>query len=327
LRPDRARVLLPSGQRLDLLTPDAGAWTEWDLTIGLSRAYRWGGHSRWDLPLSVAQHSLLVLVIRQQMNTLQHLTAAEALRELLHDADEGLLGFDPISPLKRHLGEEFKAVAGRLRAAIESRYRVLPWRCDDYLSHKKADHLAAASEAFHVTGWPRDAIRESLQIRLEPLEHDPLPLLDGMQPWQPWPPRLAAALFLAKLRELTRTDGHVEHPGCVCLVADRERAIRSLVASFSRLPAGKRRKVPMPPAGNSLSDTYMSPKPMTGRKALKASSSTATEIRMDSGTSMPTSPFSRPTKNYSSATATVAMWKSSSLPKIRVDPRAMAFEA
>jgi hypothetical protein len=88
LKPDRAWVLLPSGQRLDLLTPEAGAWTDRDLAIGLSRTYRWGGHSRWDLQLSVAQHSLLVLVIRQQMNTLQHLTAAEALRELFHDADE-----------------------------------------------------------------------------------------------------------------------------------------------------------------------------------------------------------------------------------------------
>ena len=147
MKPDRAWVLLPSGQRLDLLTPDAGAWTDQDLAIGLSRTYRWGGHSCWDLPLSVAQHSLLVLVIRQQMNTLHHLTAAEALRELLHDADEGLLGFDPISPLKRHLGEGFKAVAGRLRAAIDTRYQVLPWRCDDYLQHKQADHLAAACKS------------------------------------------------------------------------------------------------------------------------------------------------------------------------------------
>jgi 5'-deoxynucleotidase YfbR-like HD superfamily hydrolase len=103
----------------------------------LSRTYRWGGHSRWDLPLSVAQHSLLVLVIRQQMNTLQDLTAAEALRELLHDADEGLLGFDPISPLKPHLGEGFKAVTGRLRAAIDTRYQVLPWCCDDYLRKRR----------------------------------------------------------------------------------------------------------------------------------------------------------------------------------------------
>jgi hypothetical protein len=269
LKRDRAWVLLPSGQRLDLSTPDAWAWTDRDLAIGLSRTYRWGGHSRWDLPLSVAQHSLLVLVIRHQMNTLQDLTAAEALRELLHDADEGLLGFDPISPLKPHLGDGFKAVAGRLRAAIETRYKVLPWRCDDYLLHKQADHLAAASEAFHVTGWPRDAIRESLQIRLNPIEHDPLPLLDGMQPWQPWPPRLAAALFLAKLRELTRADSHVEHPGCLGMVVNRERTIRSLAASFSRLPPGKRWRTPVPLTGNSLSDTYVAAEAHDGSQSVE----------------------------------------------------------
>ena len=71
---DRAWVLLPSGRQLDLLTPDPAAWSDRDLAISLSRTYRWGGHSRWDLPLSVAQHSLLVLVMREQMQALQPLT-------------------------------------------------------------------------------------------------------------------------------------------------------------------------------------------------------------------------------------------------------------
>jgi len=51
--------------------------------VGLSRTCRWGGHSCWEPPLSVAQHSLLVLMLRQQM---QPLTPGEALRELLHAA-------------------------------------------------------------------------------------------------------------------------------------------------------------------------------------------------------------------------------------------------
>jgi 5'-nucleotidase len=59
----RAWVLLPSGRRLNLLDPypDPDAWTDEDLAIGLSRTYRWAGYSAWDLPLSVAQHSLTVL--------------------------------------------------------------------------------------------------------------------------------------------------------------------------------------------------------------------------------------------------------------------------
>src|ERR1700738_1378799 len=62
---NRAWVLLPSGRRLDLLNPDPQAWTDHDLSVALSRTYRWAGYSAWDLPLSVAQHSMTVLAIRQ----------------------------------------------------------------------------------------------------------------------------------------------------------------------------------------------------------------------------------------------------------------------
>ncbi len=196
-------MLLPSGRRLDLLTPDPLAWTDDDLAISLSRTYRWGGHSRWDLPLSVAQHSLLVLALRQQAEPARPLSRGEALRELLHDAEEGLMGFDPISPLKPHLGAAFKAVTDRLREAIAARYGLSPWAGDDYRLHKRADHLAAASEAFHVTGWSRAEIRESLEIAVEPVADDPLPPQPGMRPWEPWPPRLAGTRFLATLRDLS----------------------------------------------------------------------------------------------------------------------------
>jgi hypothetical protein len=203
MTPARAWVRLGSGCRLDLIDPQPHDWQDRDLAVGLSRTYRWGGHSRWALPLSVAQHGLLVLVLRQQMQPHQPLTPGEALRELLHDADEGLLGFDPIAPLKPHLGAAFDALTWRLRQAIATRYGLPDWAGDDFLLHKRADHLAAASEALHVAGWSRDAIRETLGIRLAPVMADPLPRLDGLQAWEPWPPRQAAAVFLAKLRELT----------------------------------------------------------------------------------------------------------------------------
>lgn len=85
MKPSRAWVLLKSGRRLDLLDPDPDAWTDRDLAIGLSRTYRWAGYSAWDLPLSVAQHSLTVLALREMGGPM---TAREALRELLHDATE-----------------------------------------------------------------------------------------------------------------------------------------------------------------------------------------------------------------------------------------------
>ena len=256
MRPDRAWVRLGSGRRLDLLDPQPDQWTDRDLAVGLSRTYRWGGHSRWELPLSVAQHSLLVLVLRQQMQPHQPLTPGEALRKLTHDADEGLLGFDPIAPLKSHLGNEFHALVGRLRSAIATRYALPEWRTDDAILHKRADHLAAASEAVHVAGWRHDEVRDTLGIRLAPLRDDPLPLLDGMNPWEPWPARRAAALFLGKLREL---DGaaHVEAPADLAAVIAREATLARLGAAFSRLPPRSRLRCARPLTGNSLTDTFV----------------------------------------------------------------------
>jgi hypothetical protein len=260
MKPERAWVRLSSGRRLDLIAPQPTDWTDLDLAVGLSRTYRWGGHSIWELPLSVTQHSLLVLVLRQQMQPHQPLTPGEALRGLLHDADEGLVGFDPISPLKPHLGSEFSALSLRLNGAIAVRYGLPPWLAEDYLLHKRADHLAASSEALHVAGWTREEIRDTLGIELAPMMDDPLPLLAGLQPWQPWPPRRAAALFLAKLRELMN-GSHIDAPADLTAAIEREATIASLGAAFSRLPIGTGRQCEFPVTGDSLNDTFVRVEP------------------------------------------------------------------
>ena len=69
--------------------------------------------------------------------------------------------------------------------------------------HKHADRVAAASEAFHVVGWSLVEIREHLDIELEPVEADPLPLPAGMRPWEPWSADLAASFFLSTLKDLS----------------------------------------------------------------------------------------------------------------------------
>jgi uncharacterized protein len=61
----RAFVLLKSGRRLDPLDPDPQAWTDEDLAASLARTPRWGGSSKWEHSLSVAQHSLTVLALRE----------------------------------------------------------------------------------------------------------------------------------------------------------------------------------------------------------------------------------------------------------------------
>lgn len=194
----RAWVRLPSGRRLDLLAPTPFDWTDEDLAIGLSRTYRWGGYSVWPLPLSVAQHSLAVLERRRGAVA----SPAEALRELLHDADEGLTNFDCISPLKPFLGAAFAALEGRLRDAIALRYRLPAWTVEAKRAHKRADVAAAAAEAVHVAGWTALEVREALGIRAPVRAGDPLAARYGGVAWEPWPAELAAGRFLEELRRL-----------------------------------------------------------------------------------------------------------------------------
>jgi hypothetical protein len=206
----RAFILLNSGGRLDLLDPNPSAWSHEDLAIGLSRTYRWGGYSKWDLPLSVAQHSLAVLALREAEGPL---TAREALRELLHDATEALFGgWDCIARLKPHLGPEFARLESRLQAAVDQRYQLPHWTEDACRRHKHADRLAAANEAYHVAGWSREEMRATLGITLDPLDNDPLTLPAGMKPWEPWPPKLAESQFFRRLIELLESPERNANP-------------------------------------------------------------------------------------------------------------------
>ncbi|TWI67645.1 hypothetical protein IP91_01762 [Pseudoduganella lurida] len=197
----RAWVRMPSGKRLDLLDPTPFDWDDSDLALGLARTYRWGGHSAWPLPLSVAQHSLTVLQLRRQ-RAAHPLDPVTALRELLHDAEEGLLGFDCISVLKPFMGEAFRELTQRLERAVFLRYGLPAWTPREYLAHKRADRLAAASEAVHAVGWSGEEVRRTLKIRIAPLAEDPLLAIYGGLAWEPWEPRLACERFLAELGRL-----------------------------------------------------------------------------------------------------------------------------
>jgi len=199
----RAWVRMPSGRRLDLLDPTPFDWDDADLALGLARTYRWGGHSAWPLPLSVAQHSITVMLLRRAQSP-RPLSPLTELRELLHDAEEGLLGFDAISVIKPFLGEGFRDLTQRLERAVFLRYGLPAWTPDEHAIHKRADRLAAASEAVHVVGWTAEEVRKTLKISARALEEDPLHALFGGQAWEPWPPALACERFLAELSRLQK---------------------------------------------------------------------------------------------------------------------------
>lgn len=197
----RAWVRMPSAKRLDLLDPTPFDWEDADLALGMARTYRWGGHSAWPLPLSVAQHSIAVMLIRRAAAA-QPPDPVRELRELLHDAEEGLLGFDCISVLKPFLGEAFRELTQRLEQAVFLRYGLPHWTSREHVLHKRADRLAAASEAVHVVGWSRHEVRRTLKISATPLDVDPLQQLYGGTPWEPWTPALACERFLEQLNLL-----------------------------------------------------------------------------------------------------------------------------
>jgi hypothetical protein len=169
----RAWTRLPSGRRLDLISPDAQAWT----------------------------HSLQVLEIARQ-SACRSLTPHEQLRELLHDAEEAWLGFDCLAPLKPALGAPFRLVSDRLTAAIWERYELPIWDTTSYGRHKDADEMSAASEAVHSVGWSVDEVRTVLGIEAPILQVDPLAEIYGSVPWRPWSADIAAERFLTKLQRL-----------------------------------------------------------------------------------------------------------------------------
>ncbi len=199
----RAWVRLPSGRRLNLLDPTPFDFEASDLAIGAARTVRWGGHSVWEWPLSVAQHSLTVLAIGEA-EAVKPLTVPQKLAFLLHDASECLgVCFDPISPLKPFLGEGYKALDQALQTAVHHRFglpALLPPAWTKPI--KAADKRAAAAEAVFVAGWTLAECREALGIRTPPLSVDPLNSVYGGLPWEPWPARIAAERFGAALAGL-----------------------------------------------------------------------------------------------------------------------------
>jgi hypothetical protein len=197
----RAWVRMPSGKRLDLLNPTPFDWDDADLALGLARTYRWGGHSAWPLPLSVAQHSITVMLVRRAASP-AGLDPLLELRELLHDAEEGLLGFDAVSVIKPFLGDGFRALTQRLEQVVFLRYGLPAWTSNEHRLHKRADRVAAASEAVHVAGWSREEVRGTLKIASAVLTEDPLVAMYGGRAWEPWAPAVASERFLAELNRL-----------------------------------------------------------------------------------------------------------------------------
>jgi uncharacterized protein len=196
--PPRAWQRMLSGRRLDLLDPSPIDVELEDIAHGLARVPRWNGQTVGDYIFSVAQHSLLVEAVAEELCA--DLTRSERLSILLHDAPEYVIG-DMISPFKAVIGDIYKDVEARLLAAIRLHFGLSakPSRSLTTLT-KRADQIAAHHEAVTLAGFsPEEAAKFFGKPQgLSPATVDLL---------KPWPIGEAQARFSERLDALHRARG------------------------------------------------------------------------------------------------------------------------
>jgi uncharacterized protein len=188
-----------SGRRLDLLDPSPLDVELEDIAHGLARVARWNGQTAGSHIFSVAQHSLLVEAIADQLDPA--MPRASRLAVLLHDSPEYVIG-DIISPFKAVIGDAYKAIEGRLLAAIHMHFGLKPEPAAPLRRFiKRADRQAAYLEATRLAGFTRE---EALKFfgRPEPFGRDVLALLE------PWPIEVAQSRYRARVEAL-----HADPPG------------------------------------------------------------------------------------------------------------------
>ena len=191
----RAWQRMLSGRRLDLLDPSALDIEIADIAHGLARVARWNGQTEGAHIFSVAQHSLLVETIAHSRARLDRRCR---LAVLLHDAPEYVIG-DMISPFKAVIGDAYKAVEARLKAAIHLRFGLPAKLSDDVLALiKGADRAAAYLEATRLAGFSAAEAGRCFGRAPEfsaVIERDYL---------TPWPAEVAEVRYLNRVERLAR---------------------------------------------------------------------------------------------------------------------------
>ena len=154
----RAWQRMQSGRRLDLLDPSPLDIEIEDIAHGLARVARWNGQTSGAHIFSVAQHTLLVDAIARRRTSVDN---RARLAILLHDAPEYVIG-DMITPFKAVIGDAYKAVEGRLLAAIHLRFG-LPPALPAELTRliKSSDRAAAYLEATRLAGFSESEAKRS----------------------------------------------------------------------------------------------------------------------------------------------------------------------
>jgi 5'-deoxynucleotidase YfbR-like HD superfamily hydrolase len=169
-----------SGRRLNLIEPSPLDIEIEDIALGLSRNTRWNGQTRGPHGWSIAQHSDLVVEITHKLYP--RASARLLMAAKLHDASE-YVTHDLITPLKAVVGDVFKEVERGLMAAIHIRFglpAILPPA--DIAAIKRADRIAAATEAVQLAGFSEKECRTVLNFKDKPMpafKLTPLPVTEA----------------------------------------------------------------------------------------------------------------------------------------------------
>lgn len=194
----RAWQRMLSGRRLDLLDPSPLDIEIEDIAHGLARVARWNGQTLGDHTFSVAEHSLLVEAIAQDLAP--SLPTTHKLAALLHDAPEYVIG-DLISPFKAALSLDYKTFEARLLGAIHVRFGLpttLPEESNSLI--KRADKIAAYYEAVGLAGFSRAEARKFFG---QPKGLSPA-LVKALTDLRPVPALEGEERFLKRFHELAR---------------------------------------------------------------------------------------------------------------------------
>ena len=169
-----------SGRRLNLIEPSPLDIEIEDIALGLARNTRWNGQTQGPHGWSVAQHSDLVVDIVRRLKP--RASAKLLMAAKLHDASE-YVTHDLITPLKAVVGDVFKEVELRLTRAIHIRFGLPPvLETADKALIKRADQIAAATEAVQLAGFTAAECRAVLNFKERPLKDvklTPLPVADA----------------------------------------------------------------------------------------------------------------------------------------------------
>jgi 5'-deoxynucleotidase YfbR-like HD superfamily hydrolase len=203
----RAWQRMLSGRRLDLLDPSPLDIEIEDIAHGLARVARWNGQTDGEHAFSVAEHSLLVEKIVNELEP--KLERKYRLAALIHDAPEYVIG-DLISPFKAALPFDYRAFEAKLLAAIHVRFG-LPAELPDRVTKliKRADKIAAYYEATCLAGFSR---HEARRFFGQPRGLSP-GLVDRLRHLSPLPAAQGEAAFLKRFKELCQSRARAARAG------------------------------------------------------------------------------------------------------------------